>query len=360
MSGPPERRDPAAFELAVADGSGEGAAEFLTREKSPLQRIQHWLHRYEIGASLIVLALAMIAFSLLVGSKFTDPFNLSLITQQAVVVGTLAVAQTLVILTAGIDLSVGALMVFVSIVMGKLAVENGWPGWLALLTGLVVGGVCGAFNGMLITRLKLPPFIATLGTWSIFRALKTYFSESQSIRAQDVEEKASILQWTGQGFDIGAFRVTVGVVLMLLLFVGVWYALRWTAWGRHVYAVGNDRSAAELVGIRANRVLLSVYVVAGVICAVAAWILIGRNGAVGPQAGEGAELGSITAAVIGGISLFGGRGNVFGAMIGALIVVVFENGLALYGLDALWKDFSIGCLILVAVAADQWIRKVRA
>ncbi len=360
MAQPQSRREAADFEVAAASASHEGAEHFLQREKTPLQRVHSLFHRYEWAASATVLVLALLAFTVLVGSKFTDPFNLSLIMQQVMFVGTLALAETLVILTAGIDLSVGTMAVLTSVLMGKFAIGWGLPGWLALLLGLVVGTAFGALNGALITRLKLPPFIATLGTFTIFGALKTYFSGAQSIRSQDVEAQAAILQWAGKGFSIGSFRLTVGVMIMIVLYIAVWYALNWTAWGRHVYAVGNDRNASDLVGIRSRRVLFSIYAVAGLVCAIAAWTLIGRNGAIGPQAGVNAELEAITAAVIGGISLFGGRGNVFGALIGALIVGVFSNGLALYGLDPLWKDFAIGVLILLAVAVDQWIRRARA
>lgn len=359
MPNPARPAGAAAHETVAAGAPAHRAEDFLHRDKTAIERVHSLLHRYEVGASAVVLVLALIAFSLLVGSKFTDPFNLSLITQQVMVVGTLAIAQSLVILTAGIDLSVAAIMVLSSILMGKWGVDAGLPAWLALLLGILVGMGCGAFNGVLITRFRLPPFIATLGTLSVFGALTIYFSDSQTIRQQDVEANASVLQWLGKGFDVGGFRVNAGVLTMLGLFIAVWFALKWTAWGRHVYAVGNDPAAARLVGIRTDRVLFSVYVVAGLICGIAAWIMIGRTGAIGPQNGVGLELDSITAAVIGGISLFGGRGSVFGALIGAIIVGVFRNGLALYGLDVLWQEFAIGLLILIAVAVDHWIRKAR-
>ncbi len=145
---------------------------------------------------------------------------------------------------------------------------------------------------------------------------------------------------------------------MILLFILVWYALNWTPWGRHVYAIGDDPDAARLAGIRVKRVQMSVYMTAGVICALAAWVLIGRIGSVSPQAGYTANLDSITAVVIGGTSLFGGRGSIYGTLIGALIVGVFRNGLALLGVDVLWQEFTVGLLIIVAVSIDQWIRRV--
>jgi fructose transport system permease protein len=138
----------------------------------------------------------------------------------------------------------------------------------------------------------------------------------------------------------------------------MWFALNHTPWGRHVYATGDDPQAAQLAGIDTNKVLLSVYIVAGVICALAAWTLIGRVGSISPQAGQTANLDSITAVVIGGTSLFGGRGAIFGTLIGALVVGIFQNGLALAGVDVLWQQFAIGLLIILAVATDQWIRRV--
>ena len=140
----------------------------------------------------------------------------------------------------------------------------------------------------------------------------------------------------------------------------VWYILNRTAFGRHVYATGDDPDAARLAGINTNRTLLAVYAIAGLICAVAGWVLIGRIGAVSPLSGGTANLDSITAVVIGGTSLFGGRGSIVGTLVGALIVGVFRNGLALAGVDALWQEFTVGVLIIVAVTIDQWIRRSSA
>ena len=170
----------------------------------------------------------------------------------------------------------------------------------------------------------------------------------------------TLLLWTGKTINLGDTRITYGSILMLVLFGVFAWVLKNTAWGRHVYAVGDDAEAARLAGVRKDRVLLSVYVVAGLICAVAAWMLIGRIASASPQAGGSANLDSITAVVIGGTSLFGGRGRVIGTLFGALIVGVLRNGLTLAGVDVLWQDFAVGILIIAAVAIDQWIRKVKA
>jgi fructose transport system permease protein len=247
--------------------------------------------------------------------------------------------------------------------MGRLAVVSGVPVGISFPLGLIAGMACGFVNGALVTRLKLPPFIVTLGTWSIFGALVLFYSRSETIRSQDVESQAALLQWMGSIIKppwLNGAVITYGSIMMIVLAVVVWYILNRTAFGRHIYAVGDDPDAARLAGIDVNRTLMSVYVLAGLICAIGGWVLIGRIGAVSPLAGQTANLDSITAVVIGGTSLFGGRGSIVGTLVGALIVGVFRNGLALAGLDVLWQEFTVGVLIIAAVATDQWIRRVSA
>ena len=343
--------------VPAPEGAGAGQAPVPhTRRAGPGARIHDLLHANSTLGPALVLVLAVLVFSLY-ADRFLEPANLSLIVQQVMVVGTLGIAQTIIILTAGIDLSVGAIMVLSSIVMAKLSAESGVPGLLALLLGFAVGTACGLTNGLLVTRFRLPPFIVTLGTLSVFGALNLWYSQSETIRGTDM---SSLLLWTGETFTIGDTRIAYGSLLMLALFGVMAYALSSTAWGRHVYATGDDAEAARLSGVRTSRVLLSVYVIAGLICAVAAWVLIGRIASASPQAGGSANLDSITAVVIGGTSLFGGRGRVIGTLFGALIVGVLRNGLTLSGVDVLWQDFTVGVLVIVAVAIDQWIRKVRA
>jgi len=344
-----------AMEEAAAAIETPTVEEAEVRPRSAADRIHDLLHAQSTLGPAAVLVLGIVAFSIF-APNFLAARNLSLIIQQVMVVGTLAIGQTLVILTAGVDLSVGAIMVLSSIVMAKLSADLGVPGPAALAIGFVVGGVCGAINGLLVTRLRLPPFIVTLGTLSVFFALNLFVSASATVRGRDMD---SLLLWTGGTFDVLGAKVTYGSILMLGLFVVAAYFLRWTAWGRHVYATGNDPEAARLAGIRTSRILLSVYTVAGVIYAVGAWILIGRIAAASPQAGQSANLDSITAVVIGGTSLFGGRGSIIGTLLGALIVGVARNGLQLAGIDVLWQEFAVGILVIVAVAVDQWIRRVR-
>jgi fructose transport system permease protein len=325
-----------------------------------LRRLHNFLHSHPTTIPAFVLLLSVVLFSVIVGHRFLHPFNLSLIIQQVTIIGILGVAQTIIILTAGIDLSVGAIMVLSSVVMGRLAVDMGLPDYLAVIVGLGVGALCGFINGGLISYIRLPPFIVTLGTWNIYFSLNLWYSQSETIRAQDIETSAPLLQWFGTPIDLMGARLTFGSILMLLLVGLFWYLLNWTAWGRHVHATGDDPDSARLSGIRTGKTLVSVYVVAGVICALAGWALIGRIGSVSPQAGVTSNLDSITAVVIGGTSLFGGRGSIIGTLIGALIVGVFRNGLALSGVNVLWQEFAVGLLIIIAVAVDQWLRKVSA
>ena len=338
-----------------APPSYDAAEEFLS-VRTPAQRVQSTLHRYPWLSPAVVLVGSVIVFGFL-NDNFATPNNLSLITQQVAVVGSLAIGQTLIILTAGIDLSCGAIMVFSSMVMAKTAFDAGIPGWLAILLGLVVGAAAGLANGLLVTRVRLPPFIVTLGTLNIFVALTLLYATGRTIRDAEL---AKGLGWLGETFTIGEVRVTTGVVVMIAMYGFFAFVLRYTAWGRHVYAVGDDAESARLAGIQVQKVLLSVYVVAGIIFAITGWILIGRVGAASPNSGIDANLDSITAVVIGGTSLFGGRGTVIGSLIGALIVGVFRNGLTLAGLQPYYQTRAVGILIILAVSVDQWIRRARA
>lgn len=328
------------------------------QNNSLVARIQHALHETPSLVPLVVLISSIAIFGFLLGGKFFSPFALTLILQQVAIVGIVGAAQSLVILTAGIDLSVGAIMVLSSVIMGQFTFRYGLPVEFAVFCGLAVGSGVGFINGWLIAYIKLPPFIVTLGMWQIALATNFLFSGNETIRAQDIANNAPLLHFFGEKIKIGGAVFTFGVIFMVLLTLILSYVLRQTAWGRHVYAVGDDPEAAELSGVNVKRTLISVYMLAGLICAFAGWVMIGRIGSVSPTSGQLANIESITAVVIGGISLFGGRGSIVGMLFGALIVGVFTLGLRLLGADAQWTFLLIGALIIGAVAIDQWIRKV--
>ncbi len=301
----------------------------------------------------LVLAMAFFSFK---SDRFLQAQNLSLVLQQVVVVGTLAIGQTFVILTAGIDLSVGTVMALGQVMMAKLAMDNGVPALPALLLGLLTCVGFGILNGGLVTRIRLPPFIVTLGTLNIAFAL-THIASNDETRGPGLP---SVLTYFGRTFTIGNTSFTYGVVLMLALYALAWFALTQTAWGRHVYAVGDNREAARLTGIKTDRVLLGVYALSGLTAGIAAMLLIGRTEVSDPNAGQTTEnLDSITAVVLGGTSLFGGRGTVIGTLIGAVIVGVFRNGLTLIGVQVIYQYLVTGILVILAVSVDQLAHRRR-
>lgn len=338
----------------------EQVAEFADERGGLGSTIAHFLHNNPAVVPLIVLVVSTLIFSVLIGERFFSPFTLTLILQQVAIVGIVACAQSLVILTAGIDLSVGAIMVLSSVIMGKFTFDLGLPPEISIFFGLMCGLMIGSLNGILVAYVKLPPFIVTLGMWQIALAANFLYSGSEVIRSQDIAANAPLLQFFGRTIKVGGAVFTYGVILMLLFVAVLSYVLSQTAWGRHVYAVGDDPDAAELSGVSVKKTLISVYALAGLICAFAGWVLIGRLGSVSPQAGQLANIESITAVVIGGISLFGGRGSIAGSLFGALIVGVFSLGLRLLGADVQWTYLLIGILIIVAVTVDQYIRKASA
>ncbi|MEZ4606224.1 MAG: ABC transporter permease [Deinococcales bacterium] len=300
---------------------------------------------------LIALLIACIFFATQ-SDRFLSGRNFSLIVQQVSVVGALAIGQTLIILTAGIDLSNGLVMALGGVLMTRLAFVGGLNPYLAILVGLAATTGFGLLNGLLVTRLRLPPFIVTLGTLNIAFALTRIYTV-QTTRVPSGEPQVFL----GQTFKLGETAITYGSIFLLILVLIVWFILQETPIGRHIYAVGNDPEAARLAGIRVNYVLLGVYTAAGFIYGLAALLQVARTGVGDPQAGQNGNLESITAVVLGGTSLFGGRGTVLGTLVGALIVGVFRNGLQLMGVDSIYQVLITGILVILAVAIDQMGRR---
>jgi fructose transport system permease protein len=299
----------------------------------------------------IALLIACVAFGTTT-DRFFSGANFSLILQQVTVVGVIAIGQSLIILTAGIDLSCGMIMALGSIVMTKLAADLGLPAPLAILAGIAVTAAFGLLNGLLVTRIKLPPFIVTLGTFNIVFAITQLYSGAQTIT-----DIPPMMTWFGNTFSLGGTNIAYGTVGMILLYLGVWFWLRETGAGRHVYAVGNNPEATRLVGIPPERVLLGVYVLAGVFYGIASLMSVARTGVGDPNAGQTENLDAITAVVLGGTSLFGGRGMILGSLVGAIVVGVLRNGLTLMGVSSVYQVLITGILVIVAVTVDQLSRK---
>ncbi|MCW8206746.1 ABC transporter permease [Verminephrobacter aporrectodeae subsp. tuberculatae] len=297
----------------------------------------------------LILACAFFASQ---SERFLSAQNFALILQQVMVVAVIAIGQTLVILTAGIDLSCGMVMALGGIVMTRVAADYGLAAPAAIACGIAVTVLFGLVNGLLVTKIALPPFIVTLGTLNIAFAATQLYSGAQTIT--DIPDGMTLL---GRTFQLGQTAIVWGAVLMLALYLVTWFALRETAPGRHVYAVGNNPEATRLTGIATDRVLLGVYMLAGLFYGIAALLSVARTGAGDPNAGQTENLDAISAVVLGGTSLFGGRGMVLGTLVGALIVGVFRNGLTLMGVSSVYQILVTGILVILAVTTDQLSRK---
>jgi fructose transport system permease protein len=298
---------------------------------------------------LLVLVAAIVVFSLTT-STFLNFGNLSLVVQQSVVIGTLALGQTLIILVSGIDLANGAIMVLGTVIIGSYALDGNIV--VAMLLGFLACTFIAALNGVIVTRFRLPPFIATLGMFAIVTAGARLYTQSRTYPIH-----SDLLTLLGNGPTAEITTITYGSMLWVALTLILSYALNQTSWGVRVYAIGNSPLAARLNGIKVERVIFSVYALAGVFYAFASWQALGRTPIADPSGYQTANLDSITAVVIGGTSLFGGRGGVIGTFIGALIVVVLKNGLTQAGIDSLYQQIATGLLVILAVGADQYFRK---
>ena len=296
----------------------------------------------ESGA-LIVLLIAVGALTL-ASPEFLTGNNLANLARQVAIFGILAIGQLFVILTGGIDLSVGSILGLAGAVTAQLLVA-GVPIVPSILLGVVVGGVLGLANGLLVTRFKLPPFIATLGMLGIARGIVLVITNANTI------------QGLPDSFQQLANGSVLGIPNLLIIFVIItaiaWFVLNRTVFGRYVYSVGSNPEAARLAGVPVALVTTAVYVISGVLAAVGGVLLTSRLGAGVPTAGTGFELQAIAACVIGGASLSGARGSAIGAACGALIIGVLNNGGNLLAINAFYLQIAIGALILVAVGFDQ-------
>lgn len=296
---------------------------------------------------LVGFGLLFAVFSALTAS-FYSPANLIDIVLQSSVNGTIAVGMTLVIMTRGIDLSVGSIVGVSSMVAADMLAHGVAVG---IGAGLGVGLLCGLINGVLIARIKLPDFIVTLGTLSIFRGAALIYTNGQPIYGIPPGFRAI--------FAGNLLGLPTPVIIVVFLAIGFWALVRFTALGEQIVAVGGNEEAAHLSGIAIARVKITVYAISGLLSAVAGMILVARIGAAEPIGGNGFELQAIGAAVIGGASLFGGEGNPLGALIGALMLGALQNGLTLLNVPSFWQYVASGAVVILAVFADQITRSRR-
>ncbi|MCO6011669.1 ABC transporter permease [Actinoallomurus purpureus] len=325
---------------SAASGAG-GTAPAAARPRRRVVTLGDITGRESGGLVVLLVAVGILT---LTSNEFLTTGNLSNLARQVAIFGIIAVGELLVILTAGIDLSVGSVLGLSGCVTALLLVR-GMPILVALLLGVALGTVLGAINGLLVTRAKLPPFIATLGMLGIARGATLVITDAKTV------------QGLPTGFQTIANGTVLGIpnllIIAALVTVVAWFLLTRTVFGRYVYAVGSNPESARLAGVPVRTVTISVYAISGLLAGLGGILLTSRLGAGIPTAGTGFELNAIAACVIGGASLFGAKGSAIGAATGALIMGVLNNGGNLLAINAFYLQIGIGVLILVAVGFDQ-------
>jgi ribose/xylose/arabinose/galactoside ABC-type transport system permease subunit len=318
-----------------------------------MRRWQQWAQQF---SSLMGLVLICVALSIATHWKsgenlFLTRDNLLTLLRQVSFNAIMAAGVSVVIITAGIDLSIGSVWAFSSVVMAHLCVNADWSWQRATMAGLGVGLLCGLVNGLGVTLLRLPPFVATLGMMSIARGLAEVMTGGFQISGLP-----NAFQFWGQGDFLD---VPVPVWVAAAVIVITWALLRFTRIGRHLYAVGGNEAAAHLSGVPVRRVKLFAYAYCGLLASLAGLLATARLGSVRPSDALGYELDAIAASVIGGISLMGGQGSVLGTAIGATLIGVLRNGMVLLDVSAFWQKVVIGAVILIAVALDYLVWRRR-
>jgi len=305
------------------------------------QPFSSFLQRYGIIIAFFVLCVILSSLS----HYFLTLNNILNVVRQTSINGILALGMTMVVLTRGIDLSVGSVLALSGIVTASLVTGiHAQNLWIAAAAGLGVGAACGLVNGLLVAKVAIPPFVATLGMLSIGRGLTLIYSGGMPIA-----DLSRTFLWIGQG-DV--FGIPVPIFFFLGVFILLWIVLNKTTFGRYVYAVGGNEKSARTAGIGTKKIIVSVYVISGLLAALGGLILTARTTSGLPQAGQSYELDAIAAVVIGGTSLAGGVGTIQGTLFGALIIGVINNGLNLLGVSSFYQQVVKGCIIIGAVMLD--------
>lgn len=293
---------------------------------------------------VLIALIAMVIIMAIASPHFLTTENIFSVIRSFSFVAIMAIGETLTIITAGIDLSVGSIL-GLSGCLTALALSAEWGMTLAIFIGLTCGTLIGFFNGQLITKLKLPPFIVTLGMLSMGRGLAYVVTKGWPVSG--FSENFMVL---GQGY---IWVIPIPVIFMVVVAILAFIFLNRTIVGRHLYAIGGNETAAHLSGVPVNRVKIIAYTISGFASALAGILLIARLGVAQSNAGQSYELDAIAASVIGGTSLMGGEGTVLGVIIGAAIMGVLRNGLVLLGVSAFWQQFALGAIIVLAVTVDR-------
>lgn len=307
-------------------------------------------------ASLVML---LIGFSL-ASPNFMQVSNILAILQATSVNGVLAIAATLVIITGGIDLSVGTMMTFCAVIAGVVLTYAGLPLPLGIIAAILAGAVCGLCSGTLVAKLKIPPFIATLGMMLILKGMSLIISGTRPIYFNDTEGFDQISRGSIIGYFFPSLPIPNGVLILFLVAISVSYILSRTVLGRYCFALGSNEESVRLSGVNTDRWKIAIYALSGAIVGIGGLLIASRLNSAQPALGLGYELEAIAAVVIGGTSLSGGRGTILGTVIGALIMAVLINGLRILSVAQEWQTVVTGVIIILAVYADMMRRRKSA
>jgi len=302
---------------------------------------------YDKYGLFLILALLVVAFSL-INPNFISLYNIQNIFKQSSINGLIAFGMTFVILLGAIDLSVGSILPLVGFFIGSLLVTYGFPIYIVLPLGIFLGIFLGTINGLLISKYKLQPFIATLVTMAVYRGITLVASEGLPVR--NIANSSEFMGWMNHG-QIGP--IPVFMLILVITLVALYVLLHKTVFGRHVYATGGNEEAARLSTVPTQKIKIYCYALCGLLTSIAAILHLSRYNSMYPNVGIGMELDAIAAVVIGGTSMTGGRGRIVGTFIGVLIIGVLNNGLNLIGVSSFYQEIVKGVVILIAVIIDQ-------
>ena len=302
------------------------------------------------------LVLLLIFFSL-ASPSFMQTDNMINILQATAVNGVLAIASTFVIITGGIDLSVGTLMTFCAVIAGVVLTFFGLPMWIGLIAALAAGALCGAVSGTLVAKARIPPFIATLGMMLLLKGLSLVISSDKPIYFNDTPGFTAISQDSLLGEFVPSLPIPNAAMILFLAAILASIVLNRTALGRYTFAIGSNEEAVRLSGVNVDRWKIAIYSLGGGICGLAGLLLASRINSAQPALGQGYELDAIAAVVIGGTSLAGGAGTILGTIIGAFIMSVLTNGLRILSVAQEWQIVVTGVIIIVAVYVDMRLRR---
>lgn len=300
-------------------------------------------HTTEISSFIALVILCVVLT--IITDNFLTSSNIMSVLHQTSYIAIMAVGVSFLILSGNIDLAVTATLALGCSVMGELYANRGWPAWSAILIALIVGVGCGIFSSAFIIKLRLLPFIVTLAMMNVYRGIASVFTDGYS--AQNMPE---LVQWIGKGRLLG---IPVPIIVMLIVYVIAWFIQKKTSLGLGLYAIGGNGKAAELSGIRIEKVRILAYMINGFLAVLAGMILAGRMNSTNPAMATGVEMDCIAAAAIGGTSMAGGEGNIWGTLIGALLMGVVRNGLNQLGISAFWQQIALGAVVLLAVTLDS-------